>query len=163
MAPDDLPGTGGPLPAIAVPPGVLFLCCLGLGYAADRFLPLKVLPAVGPAKAIAAGVLMLLAFLLGVLCFRAFASSRTPVDVGRPAVRLVDSGPYRFSRNPLYVALLLAFAAFAVVIDSVWMYTLIPALALILHFGVILPEEDYLENRFGRDYLEYAASVRRWL
>jgi protein-S-isoprenylcysteine O-methyltransferase Ste14 len=73
------------------------------------------------------------------------------------------NGPYRWSRNPIYVALTLIYAGIALVIGSPWLLLLMPAIVAILHFGVVAREERYLEAKFGQSYLGYKASVRRWL
>ncbi len=80
-----------------------------------------------------------------------------------PATALVDSGPFRFSRNPLYLARLLLYVGLALAMNTAWpLATLVP-LALVLHYGVICREERYLDAKFGDVYREYQARVRRWL
>jgi protein-S-isoprenylcysteine O-methyltransferase Ste14 len=76
---------------------------------------------------------------------------------------IVRTGPYRFSRNPIYLAFSLFQLGIAIWINSLWLLaTLVGAVALI-HSIVIRREEQYLEQRFGAEYLDYKASVRRWL
>jgi protein-S-isoprenylcysteine O-methyltransferase Ste14 len=92
-----------------------------------------------------------------------FRAAGTPVPARQPTTVIVRTGPYRFSRNPIY----LAFSAFqlgiAIWVNSVWLLaTLVGAVALI-HCVVIRREEQYLERKFGAQYLDYKASVRRWL
>jgi hypothetical protein len=94
---------------------------------------------------------------------RAFGSAGTPVATVEPTLRIVASGPFRFSRNPIYIALLLIHCGLALVLRSpVALQLALPAL-LVLHFGVMLREERYLSARFGDSYDAYRASVRRWL
>ena len=82
---------------------------------------------------------------------------------GTPTTTIVRTGPYRFSRNPIYLAFSLFQLGVAIWVDSLWLLaTLVGAVAL-MHFVVIPKEESYLERRFGAQYLEYKASVRRWL
>ncbi len=76
---------------------------------------------------------------------------------------MVKAGPYRFSRNPIYLAFSLFQAGIALGVNDAWiMITLLPAIAVI-SFVVIPREESYLEARFGEEYAAYKASVRRWL
>jgi protein-S-isoprenylcysteine O-methyltransferase Ste14 len=76
---------------------------------------------------------------------------------------IVRTGPYRFSRNPIYLAFSVFQLGIAIWVNSLWLLaTLAGALALI-HYVVIPREEQYLERRFGAEYLDYKASVRRWL
>ena len=76
---------------------------------------------------------------------------------------LVRSGPYRFSRNPIYVAFTLLQIGFAVWLDSAWILAMLAPVLLVMSYGVIAREERYLEARFGEEYRSYARSVRRWL
>jgi protein-S-isoprenylcysteine O-methyltransferase Ste14 len=87
----------------------------------------------------------------------------TNVRPDKPALAIVSGGPYRFSRNPMYLALCLMQIGVGFVIDG-WIPVLftIP-LALMLHFGVVLREEAYLELKFGETYLQFKRRVRRWI
>ena len=92
-----------------------------------------------------------------------FRKAGTPVPARKPTTAIVRTGPYRFSRNPIYLAFSLFQLGVAIWVDSLWLLaTLVGAVAL-MHFVVIPKEESYLERRFGAQYLEYKASVRRWL
>ena len=81
----------------------------------------------------------------------------------RPTTTLGTAGPYRYSRNPLYIALTLAYLGAAVVVNTVWPVILLPGLLLVMQWGVISREERYLERRFGDEYRRYRTRVRRWL
>ncbi len=76
---------------------------------------------------------------------------------------IVETGPYRFSRNPMYVALILMVLGFAVLLSNVWILVFTPVVAIILRYGAIKPEEAYLEAKFGDAYRAYKQRVRRWL
>jgi protein-S-isoprenylcysteine O-methyltransferase Ste14 len=92
-----------------------------------------------------------------------FRAAGTPVPARQPTTVIVRTGPYRFSRNPIYLAFSLLQLGIAIWANSVWLVaTLVGAVALI-RFVVIPREEQYLERRFGAQYLDYKASVRRWL
>ena len=92
-----------------------------------------------------------------------FRAAGTPVPARKPTTVIVRTGPYRFSRNPIYQAFSLLQLGIAIWVNSVWLLaTLVGAVALI-HYFVIRREEQYLERRFGAQYLDYKASVRRWL
>ena len=92
-----------------------------------------------------------------------FRAAGTPVPARKPTTVIVRTGPYRFSRNPIYLAFSLLQLGIAIWVNSVWLLaTLVGAVALI-HYFVIRREEQYLERRFGAQYLDYKASVRRWL
>ena len=94
---------------------------------------------------------------------RRFWLARTSILPIRPASALIQSGPYRFTRNPMYLGFALLTIAFALFFNTYWpIVLLIPALLLIQRL-VIRPEERYLRRRFGADYEAYTRKVRRWL
>jgi protein-S-isoprenylcysteine O-methyltransferase Ste14 len=92
-----------------------------------------------------------------------FARHRTGLLPGQPTRALLRSGPYRLSRNPLYVGLLVLHLAVALLVPTFWGMVLLPASALLLHWGAIRPEERFLHERLGAAYDDYARRVRRWL
>ena len=87
----------------------------------------------------------------------------TNVNPSAPALAIVRGGPYRFTRNPMYLALCLLQAGVAFLLNDLVSLLFLVLLALILHFGVILREERYLERKFGEPYLDLKRSVRRWI
>ena len=94
---------------------------------------------------------------------RTFQTAGTPVPGNKPTTVIVRTGPYRFSRNPIYLAFSIFQLGIASWVNSVWLIaTLIAAAALMV--SVVIPrEERYLERRFGADYVDYKRFVRRWL
>ena len=94
---------------------------------------------------------------------RQLTMSGTPVPGHKPTTVIVHTGPYRFGRNPIYLAFFVLHLGLAIWVNSLWLIaTLIPTVAIIA--VVVVPrEERYLAERFGAAYLEYKASVRRWL
>jgi protein-S-isoprenylcysteine O-methyltransferase Ste14 len=94
---------------------------------------------------------------------RRFKAASTPVPGNKPTTAIVQSGPYRFSRNPIYVAFSVLALGIACWLNSVWLLGTLGAAVSLMHFVVIPREENYLERRFGAEYLEYKARVRRWL
>lgn len=109
------------------------------------------------------GIAVLGAVALFFYAVRAFRTAGTPVPGNRPTTTIVHAGPYRWSRNPIYLAFSLFQLGLAFWVNSLWLLiTLIPALAL-MSFVVVPREEQYLETRFPSDYLAYKTSVRRWL
>jgi protein-S-isoprenylcysteine O-methyltransferase Ste14 len=111
---------------------------------------------------IGAGV-VLAAVGLFIAAVRTFRAAGTSVPGNRPTTAIVRTGPYRFSRNPIYLAFSALQVGIALCVGSPWLLiTLVPALAL-MSFWVIPREERYLEARFSSEYLPYKSSVRRWL
>jgi protein-S-isoprenylcysteine O-methyltransferase Ste14 len=104
-----------------------------------------------------------LAITLVISAVRTFRTAGTPIPGNRPTTTIVRTGPYRFSRNPIYLAFSLLQLGLSLWVNSLaLLITLIPAVALM--WLVVIPrEEHYLEARFPAEYLPYKASVRRWL
>jgi protein-S-isoprenylcysteine O-methyltransferase Ste14 len=131
---------------------------LGLTY-------LRPLPFVPPAMPhIEAGLVLFLVTLLVIRWSAAtFRKAGTQVLINRAATAIVDTGPYRYSRNPIYVALFLGLVALAIGFDSLWFLAALVVIYFVIRYGVVAREEVYLERKFGAQYLDYKARVRRWL
>ncbi len=143
-------------------PAALQLSSLLLGLGLHAFRPVEI-----PFAAEYGGAAMALLFGLGLsilaLSFRAFARARTSLRPDRSAAALIRTGPFRYSRNPLYVAVVLLILGAGVWANSLWVWLMAALLVLVMNRAVILREERHLERQFGRDYLEYKNTVRRWL
>jgi protein-S-isoprenylcysteine O-methyltransferase Ste14 len=82
---------------------------------------------------------------------------------GQATNAIIEEGPYRHSRNPLYVGLLALYLSVALLAPTFWGLVLFPAAVLLIVWGAIRPEERFLHERFGPTYDDYARRVRRWL
>ncbi len=87
----------------------------------------------------------------------------TNVNPRRPTTAIVTGGPFRYTRNPLYLAITMILLGISFVIDTWWGIIVIVPVLLIMHFGVVRREERYLEQKFGENYLQYKRAVRRYL
>jgi len=118
-----------------------------------------------PAQRLTAAILLLLAGMVGIAGVRAFARARTTVNPLQPqaASRLVTSGIYRYSRNPMYLALLLALLGWSAWLGNAAALLLIPLFVLAMNRLQIRPEERALESLFGDAFRSYARKVRRWI
>lgn len=140
--------------------GLPFLIGLVLHFVVPIALPGWV---VHPAL-IAVGILLVLAGLRLIgLARRELAAFHQPTDPGQPTGRLVTSGVYAFSRNPLYLAGGLVFLGFDLALRSPWALGMLLVSLILCHAVLILPEERYLAAKFGGEYTAYAAAVHRWL
>jgi protein-S-isoprenylcysteine O-methyltransferase Ste14 len=148
-------------PGVRVPPPALYAVAVLGGYLLNRRWPLPVGDS-GLVQGLA-WVLTLACLALTVSSIGRFWRSRTSIVPIRPATTLVIAGPYRFTRNPMYVGLAALTIALGFFINSWWpTVLLLPVLLLVRRF-VIAPEERYLERRFGAEYAAYRQRVRRWL
>jgi protein-S-isoprenylcysteine O-methyltransferase Ste14 len=93
---------------------------------------------------------------------RTLQAAGTNVNPALPATAIVDSGPFRFSRNPLYLALTLVYVGLTLAFNTWWGIVVLVPLLIIMHRGVVLREERYLEQKFGETYRQYRAKVRRY-
>lgn len=87
----------------------------------------------------------------------------TNVDPREPTTAIVTGGPYRFTRNPLYVSMTLMYTGISALANALWPMLLLPGVLAVMNKGVIEREERYLERKFGDEYLRYKAGVRRWV
>ena len=92
-----------------------------------------------------------------------FGRHRTGLLPGQATSSIIEEGPYRLSRNPLYVGLLALYLSLALLAPTFWGLVLFPSAVLLLLWGAIRPEERFLHERFGASYDDYARRVRRWL
>lgn len=144
-----------------VRPPFVFLAAILVGVGLDLMRPLRWLP-------VGIGVwiglpLVTLALALFVASIRRFVAAGTPVPGNEPTTAIVQTGPYRFSRNPIYLAFTVLVLGIACWLNSLWLLGTLAAAVGLMSFVVIPREEQYLERRFGAEYLEYKAKVRRWL
>lgn len=148
-------------PGVIARPPLIYLGFLAGGLALDVFWPSRIFGA--PFGVGLGAVVVVLGAALLAWAAATFRGAGTPVQTSRPTATLVTDGPYRFSRNPIYVALSLVHAGIALLTDSAWALVLLaPALAIV-RLGVVAREETYLAHRFGDTYAAYRARVRRWL
>lgn len=145
----------------SVRPPWIYLGTIALGLLLHFAFPVRLVP---NAVSVPIGATMVLvAIVLFLFAVRTFRTADTPVPGNRPTTTIVRTGPYRWSRNPIYLSFSLLQLGVALWVNSLWLLvTLIPALALIA-LVVIPREEHYLETHFPSNYLPYKASVRRWL
>ena len=152
-----------PVPSISrkILPPHWFLSTLLLEIALDRWVPIAELV---PRPFNYLGALFVAAGLVitiwGVLLFR---SSKTGVVPFSESTSLVMGGPYRFTRNPMYLGMVLVLLGVAVLLGSAPAFFVPPAFAVLITYLFILPEEGHMERAFGASYLERKRQIRRWL
>lgn len=146
---------------VIAPPPLIYLAALviglGLGYLAPTpFLPRSLAYGLG-------AVLILIAACIVIPARRMMQRAGTAITPTIPTTALVTTGPFRFTRNPLYVGLTLLYLGIAVAARSLWALALLLVALAVMQRGVIDREEHYLERRFGADYVRYRERVRRWI
>lgn len=146
---------------VIAPPPILFAGCILAGVLIDLAWPLALLN--DNWQYWIGGGLLVAGFALAFACILLFHRAGTNVPPYRPTTALVTDGPYRHSRNPMYIALFLAYLGIGVMADNGWMLALTVPLFMVMNVGVIAREDRYLEGKFGAAYIEYKSRVRRWL
>ena len=148
-------------PGVRVPPLLWYAGAVFLGVLLDRRWPMQIDS--GPLTMTAGGLFAIGWLALAFPSIAGFRRMGTSLITIRPAAALVWSGPYQFTRNPMYISLAFLVIACGLFLATWWpIALLIPTLAIVQQF-VILPEERYLRRRFGANYAVYFGCVRRWL
>jgi protein-S-isoprenylcysteine O-methyltransferase Ste14 len=148
-------------PDVVARPPLIFVGCAVIGTIAHFFFPVRVLRY--PISLLIGVLLTLASMALAISAGRVLKAAGTNVRPDRPSLTVVKAGPYQFTRNPMYVSLCLLQLAIGFFLDGWVPVSFALVLALVLHFGVILREESYLERKFGEQYLSFKRRVRRWL
>jgi protein-S-isoprenylcysteine O-methyltransferase Ste14 len=142
-------------------PPFVYLFAIVAAVALDFMQPLRFLP--NELGALIGIPIVVAALVLSLLSARRFKAAGTPVPGNRPTTAIVRSGPYRWSRNPIYLAFSVLQLGIACWLNSLWVLGTLAAVFGLMTWVVIPREERYLECKFGPEYLEYKANVRRWL
>ena len=151
--------------AVRFPPPLLPLATILFGVGLKRLWPLgAVVELPTPARYWIGGIVVAVSILvLGlwpVVMFRRSGQSELP---WRPTPVVLEHGPYRFTRNPMYLMMVLVCIGVAIILSNVWILLLTPLCVWSLYHFAIAPEEAYLERKFGGPYCDYKRRVRRWL
>lgn len=150
--------------AVIAPPPLLTAICIGAGMIADHFKPFPLIRDAGPIPRLAICIsVLLVAAALVFTAIRQFVTHHEHPSPYEPTHAIVSTGVYRFTRNPIYVGFLIVVIAAAFGANSWWVLLSIVPLFLLLQFGVVLREEQYLSTKFGAAYDDYRRRVRRWI
>ena len=148
-------------PDVIVFPPLLFAGTLILGLLLHWLMPRAILPR---QLARSLGVLLIVVSILNAAwAQRMMHKAGTNVNPYKPSLAIVTEGPFRFSRNPLYLSLLGLYLGISLLFNALWPLLLVVPLLVVTHYGIIRREERYLETKFGDPYRTYKTRVRRWL
>lgn len=148
---------------VRIPPPLLYLGVLLLAVWINNVLGLGGLDLNRPIRLIIGSPLLVGGVAVAASARSRFTKLGTNVPPWQPATLLVTSGMFRWSRNPMYLGVTLAYSGLSILFDSVLALVLLPVVLLIIRTQVIAREERYLEAKFGADYRAYKARVRRWV
>ncbi len=146
---------------VVAPPPLIYLGALIFGLLLNRKFPISFLPR-RMARSLGWPLLGGGVLLLGWFeC--AMRQADTPTSPYKPVEHVATGGPFRYTRNPGYLSMAMIYAAIASLANALWPILLLPGTLLVIQRGIIEREERYLERKFGKEYLDYKAQVRRWI
>jgi protein-S-isoprenylcysteine O-methyltransferase Ste14 len=146
---------------VIAPPPLIYLGNLIFGLLLNRRFPIPFLPS---RIARSLGWPLLSGGILLIGWFEwALRHAGTPANPYKPVSQLVTEGPFRYTRNPGYLAMAMIYTGIASLANALWAVVLLPVALMVIQRGVIEREERYLERKFGEEYLRYKARVRRWI
>ncbi len=146
---------------VVAPPPLIYLGALIVGLLLNRRFPISFLPrrmARGLGWPLLGGGVLLLGWFEW-----AMRQADTPTSPYKPVEHIATEGPFRYTRNPGYLSMAMIYAGIASLANALWAILLLPGALLVIQRGVIGREERYLERKFGKEYLDYKAQVRRWI
>lgn len=146
---------------VLILPPLLYALALAAGFLLQWIVPRPIMQS--NARYWLGGILLAAGIFLAMWGRRVMERAGTNVNPTLPSTALVATGPFLFSRNPLYVALTLMYVGLALLANALWVLVLIVPVLVVLHYGVVRREERYLETKFGDAYREYRSRVRRYL
>lgn len=146
---------------MAVPPPVCFAAVFAAGYGLHRLVPLPLPAAVG--FNVAGWILMAASGALVACAVVEFVRARTAILPEKSPTAMITCGPFRYTRNPMYLSIVLLHAGLSLVLGWLWPLLLLPLPVWVVQACFIRGEERRLEECFGEQYLQYARRVRRWL
>jgi protein-S-isoprenylcysteine O-methyltransferase Ste14 len=147
---------------VIIRPPLAWALAVVAGFALDWLEPLPFLPEDWPAGLLGA-VVFVLALALAIWAMDTMTRAGTNIPTNRPTTAIVEGGPYRFTRNPIYVGMFGGLIGLGIAFDNPWLLLMLVPFALVIRYGVVAREEAYLERKFGEAYRSYRRRVRRWL
>src|SRR4029078_5295227 len=152
------------IPGIIAPPPLIALAAVLIGLLLDWLLPVYVLATLLAAwgRGFLGGLLIASGLAIGMAGRQRFVEAATNVNPWKPALHLATAGVYRYVRNPMYAGMLVMGGGLGTAFASDWTLVMVVPLALVLHYGVVVREERYLEAKFGEQYRQYKVRAARW-
>jgi len=147
---------------VIIRPPIAWVLAVLAALASQWRMPLPFMPAAVPAGWIV-GAVFGIALALAASAIATLTRAGSNVPTSMPTTTIVDAGPYRFTRNPIYLGMIVGLIGLAIAFDSLWLLVALMPFALVIRYGVVAREEAYLERKFGDVYRRYHSHVRRWL
>ena len=145
---------------VVIRPPIAWAVAVLAGLALNWLMPLPFIPVAVPAGWLGAMVFAL-ALALFAWAIATITRAGTNVPTSLPTTTIVDTGPYRFTRNPIYLGMVLGLIGLAIAFNSVWLLLTLVPFVLVIRYAVIVREEAYLQRKFGDVYRRYCVRARR--
>jgi protein-S-isoprenylcysteine O-methyltransferase Ste14 len=146
-----------------VPPPVIFFVFLILGYAANRIMPFDFIFSAWIVRLLVGTPILIVSGIIAFTAAIVMIKNKTSINYNNPTTKFLSKGPFGFTRNPLYLSLLLLMCGIAVTTNSLWYFIFLIIMFFIFNFGIVAREERYLTKCFGDEYIQYKNNVRRWI
>ena len=149
-------------PSVVIHPPIAWALAIVAGVGLGWLHPLQFIPTSLP-RVWLGGSVFAVGFALAIWAIATMRKTGTRVATNKPTTSIVADGPYRFTRNPIYVGMFVGQTGLAIGFDNLWMLGMLAPFYLVIRYGVVAREETYLDRKFGAVYLNYKSSVGRWL
>jgi protein-S-isoprenylcysteine O-methyltransferase Ste14 len=151
--------------AVKFPPPLVGVLTILIGFGLGWFFPIMddfLVPA--PARYWVGGIICIVSALVFVVWpFKLFQKIEQDPKPWTSTPEIIVTGPYKFTRNPMYLMMVLWCVGFSIILDEAWVFVLAPVCGIVIYLTAIRHEEIYLEEKFGDSYRQYKANVRRWI
>jgi protein-S-isoprenylcysteine O-methyltransferase Ste14 len=146
-----------------IPPPIIFFALILIGFIAQWLYPFNLMFHAWPTRLIIGIPLFTASGLIAINALLIMKKNKTAISFNNPTTKFITEGSFRFTRNPLYLSLLLVMGSIVIIANSTWHLIALILLFLFFNFSVVAREEQYLENCFGEEYTQYKKRVRRWI
>jgi len=145
---------------VEIPPPLIFVVYAALSFAVEYILPSEIVSGIWRYSLF--GFFLILGGGLMFICIKGFKKNQIAIEPWKTTTKIMDDGPYKYSRNPIYLSFLLIALGLGFGFNNFWFFALLVPFVFALKNMVILREETYLEKKFGSQYTDYKSRVRRW-
>jgi protein-S-isoprenylcysteine O-methyltransferase Ste14 len=146
-----------------IPPPIIFFALILIGFIAQWLYPFRLMFHTWLIRLIIGIPLFTVSGLIAINALLIMKKYKTAINFNNPTTKFITEGSFRFTRNPLYLSLLLVMGSIVIVANSAWHLIAFILLFLFFNFGVVAREEQYLESSYGEVYIQYKSRVRRWI